>query len=434
MEQEAEGGILSNVHIHFVTEAMFSDLPSEDTDHLLLQGFSGEIGQTAIHSASDLHVYVGLGQSLTPRTLTRVIPSALPPIPPGTAVNITGIPDSLLGLTRRALLAAGFRPVGEVDADRVISDAIGQAKEWTNQPGADLYPEAFADEAKRVAASSGLHVDVLDAKNLNVGGFGSLLSVGQGSRFQPLLVDINHSPAHPVATITLVGKGITFDTGGISLKSPASMMGMRMDKAGAAVVLAVLGAVGRLSLPVAVRGLLPLAENMVGPLATRPGDIVTARNGKKVQILDTDFEGRLVMADAIAYAGEKPTDAIIDIATLTYQVAIALGNDVAGLWSNNDDMAAQLTAAADKAGENLWRLPLVDEYRSQVRTPTGVKNHPETDVGRAITAALFLEEFVPAGTSWAHLDCTGPAWSGPASASGATGFGVHTLMEYLTGL
>lgn len=413
---------------------MFSGLSSDTQDHLRLQGFSGELGCAAVDTSSGLDVYVGLGQSMTPRTLTRVTPSALPRIPAGTEVEITGVPDSLLGVVRRALLGAGLRPLGEDATDKIISQAITKAKEWTNAPGADLHPEAFAEEARLVAAASGLNIGVLQAKDLEVGGFGSLLSVGQGSRFQPLLVDLTHSPSNPVATITLVGKGITFDTGGLSLKSPTSMMGMRMDKAGAAVVLAVLEAVGRLGLPVAVRGLLPLAENMAGPMATRPGDVITARNGKKVQILDTDFEGRLVMADAIAYAAEKPSDAIIDIATLTYQVSIALGNDVAGLFSNSDGIASQLLSASEKAGENLWRLPLVDEYRSQVHAPQGLKNHPEMDVGRAITAALFLEEFVPSGTPWAHIDCTGPAWSGPASALGATGFGVHTLMTYLTGL
>ena len=215
------------------------------------------------------------------------------------------------------------------------------------------------------------------------------------------------------------------------MKRPDQMMGMRMDKAGAAAVLAAISAVASLQLPVEVRALLPIAENMVGPSATRPGDVVKSRNGRTIQILDTDFEGRVLMADAISFAAEENPGLIIDIATLTYQVAIALGDEIAGLFSNSDELAQKLLDAGSEVGEAAWRLPLAEEYRRHVATKTGVKNHPESDTGRAITAALFLQEFIPEGVEWVHLDCTGPAWVGPPSAEGATGYGVLTLIRVL---
>jgi leucyl aminopeptidase len=196
-------------------------------------------------------------------------------------------------------------------------------------------------------------------------------------------------------------------------------------------VLAVIAAARDLCLPIEVRALMPLAENMIGPSATRPGDVATAWNGTRIRIMDTDFEGRVLMADALALGSSDAPDVIIDVATLTYQVAIGLGNDVGGFFTTSNDLGAHLADAGHHCGEPLWRLPLVESYLDQVLTSDGVKNHPESDVGRAITAALFLRHFVQSGVAWAHLDLTGPAWRGPASADGATGFGVRTLITLL---
>jgi leucyl aminopeptidase len=278
---------------------------------------------------------------------------------------------------------------------------------------------------------TGLSVDVWDAARLESEGCRAILAVGQGSIHETRLVDVRYEPPDPIFTVTLVGKGITFDSGGLSLKSPAAMAPMRMDKVGAATVLGVMSVLPELGLPVRVRGILPLAENMIGSRAVRPGDVAVGRSGIPITIMDTDFEGRVLLSDALTLACEEPTDAIIDIAALTYQVAIALGNEIGGMFASTDALAHDLVESGRFAGEDWWRLPLAHRYLPQVVTADGVKNHPESDVGRAITAALFLQRFVSPEIPWAHLDITGPAWSGPASGAGATGFGVRTLLEFL---
>lgn len=422
---------MASVSIHLFTHDSAQTVDPHTADFLAVQGFSGGLGQVAIVTDGGLTVFVGLGNEMSAQSVMHALPSSLPEIPRGTEVRVLGLPSELTGLANSILAVAGLHPESTTRHSLVLAEAVAQAQKLTNAPGAVLYPTAFSREAQELAASAGVTAEVLGLEELVAGGFGGIVGVGQGSFHPPCLIDLRYEPKHPRAKVTLVGKGITFDTGGLSLKSPAGMMSMRMDKAGASAVLAGLCAVARLELPVAVRGLLPMAENMIGPSATRPGDTVIARNGRPIQVMDTDFEGRVVLADALAYAGEEQTDMIIDVATLTYQVAIALGDDVAGLFSNDDGLADGLLAAAGRVGEGLWRLPLVESYRDQVVTPTGVKNHPEKDVGRAITAAMFLQEFVPQNTAWAHLDYTGPAWRGPASGEGSTGFAVRTMVEFL---
>jgi leucyl aminopeptidase len=210
------------------------------------------------------------------------------------------------------------------------------------------------------------------------------------------------------------------------------MQAMRMDVAGAATVLAVLAGLPRLGVRVGVRAVLPFAENLPGPGATRPGDVVTARNGIQIQILDTDFEGRVVLADALAHAAAGSPDVIVDLATLTYQAEIALGPDIAAVFGRDDRALRRFLDAASAAGEPMWSLPWATRYLDQVRTPFGVRNHPLHDSGRAITAALFLGEFVPRDVPWVHCDMTGPAWRGDASSDGATGFGARTLLTLLS--
>jgi leucyl aminopeptidase len=210
------------------------------------------------------------------------------------------------------------------------------------------------------------------------------------------------------------------------------MQGMRSDVAGAATVLAVLAGLRRAGCAVGVRAVLPFAENMPGAGAVRPGDVVTAWNGTQIQILDTDFEGRVVLADALALAAATHPELIVDLATLTYQAEIALGPEIGAVLGRDDAAVQRLLAAADRAGEPMWRLPWATRYLDQVRTPSGVRNHPLRDSGRAITAALFLGEFVPEDVPWVHCDLAGPAWRGDASADGATGFGARTLLELLT--
>jgi leucyl aminopeptidase len=256
-------------------------------------------------------------------------------------------------------------------------------------------------------------------------GFGALVAIGQGSQNGPRLVRLEYSVAPEAPTIALVGKGITFDSGGLSLKSPTAMQSMRLDVAGAATILSVMAAVRRAGCPVNVTAVLPFAENLPGPGAARPGDVVTARNGTQVQILDTDFEGRVVLADGLALAAEAGPDLIVDLATLTYQAEIALGPQIAAVLGRGDRAVARMLAAAAAVGEPMWQLPLARRYLDQVRIPYGVRNHPLHDSGRAITAALFLSEFVPFHVPWVHCDMTGPAWVGTA------GFGTRTVLQLL---
>jgi len=314
---------------------------------------------------------------------------------------------------------------------RAEAQAIRRSRDWTNASGATLSPAAFAGVAREVAVESGLSVDVWDRERLREEECGAVLAVGQGSMHEPCLIDVRYEPTDVRGTVALVGKGVTFDSGGLSLKSPSAMASMRMDKVGAATVLAVMSVLRELDIPLRVRGILPMAENMIGSKAVRPGDIVQGRAGIPITIVDTDFEGRVLMSDALALASEEDPDCIIDLAALTYQVSIALGHDIAGLFSNDDFLSDELLEAADSAGEGLWRLPLARQYEDQVSLGEGVKNHPESEVGRAITAALFLQRFVRPGIPWAHLDISGPAWSGRASGPGATGFGVGTLLAFL---
>lgn len=407
------------------------------------QGFDGTLGQRAVVTDDGLTVYCGLGEQPDREHVRQAV--AAVGLPSGTVLtqNPLGPVGPLLVRESDAVaefVDAGYRPAwphvpGPAMAwAEAEAAALRRARRWTSAPGQDLYPDRFAELARETARINGLGVDVMDDEALEQGGFGGILAVGRGSRHRPRLVDLRYAPADPVASLTLVGKGVTFDTGGLSLKSPTAMAPMRMDKVGAAVVLAVMSVLSDLGLPVTVRGLLPLAENMVGPDAVKPGDVATGRNGTQITIVDTDFEGRVLLSDALAYAAEEPADVIIDVAALTYQSAIALGNEIGALFANDEVLARSLIDAGAAVGEAWWRLPLAQRYLSQVLLGRGVKNHPESDVGRAITAGLFLERFVPDRVAWAHLDLTGPAWMGPASAPGATGFGVRTLLEFVRAL
>lgn len=430
-----------DVNVAFVSPAGLAAVDRPTRDFLSALGFSAQQGQVVasgppVESDFAATVFVGVGgRPWTGDTAVRALADLS--LPEGTSIRPTWFcpglahTDQLIESVSVAVALRGWSWSESPDAGTIIARAVRRCRDWTNASGADLYPERFAELAVELAAASDLAVEVLPEEQLRQEGFGGLLGVGAGSRHRPCLVDLRYRPKNSVGRVTLIGKGITFDTGGLSLKSPAAMAQMRMDKVGASVVLAVMSVLSELGVQREVRALLPLAENMIGPDATRPGDVVTARDGRPILIVDTDFEGRVILADALSYAGEEDTDAIVDIASLTYQVVTALGPSVAGLFSSNEGLADALLEAAETEGEGLWQLPLVTDYLDQVRWRDGVKNHPEQDAGRAITAALFCRDFVPDHVPWAHLDITGPAWVGPASADGATGFGVRTLLRWL---
>ena len=323
------------------------------------------------------------------------------------------------------LVAEELREAAQTGA--AIGDAVRLARSLSNAPSNVATPQQITQWALLIAEQAGVHVSVLEEDGLREQGWGCLLAVAAGSALPPRVVTLRHgSGARP--DISFVGKGVTFDSGGLSLKSPASMQAMRNDKTGAATALAAFAALVRLRSPLTIEAVLPLAENMPGSHATRPGDVVTALNGTQVQVMDTDFEGRLLLADALIHAGRSQPRLVVDIATLTYQAVVALGADIGAMFSNDDWAAGRLAQAAQAAGEPVWQLPLAQRYLPQVRIEHGLRNHPMNDSGRAITAALFLQQFVDDDTPWVHLDVAGPTWRGDASGDGATGYLVASLI------
>ena len=314
----------------------------------------------------------------------------------------------------------------------LVADALRLAQLLVNAPANLVTPARAAAWATDLAAKAGLDCSVLGPDEVSAQGFGALAAIGGGSANGPHLVQLHHArDGSSNRRIALVGKGITFDSGGLSLKSPSAMQAMRLDVAGAATVLAVMAALTRGGCRTDVHAVLPFAENLPGPGAARPGDVVTAWNGTQIQLLDLDFEGRVVLADALAVAAARNPDLLVDLATLTHQAEIALGPEIAAVLGRDDAAINKVLTAARAVGEPMWQLPWASRYLDQVRTGFGVRNHPLTDTGRAITAALFLGEFVPPDTPWAHIDMVGPAWRGDASVDGATGFGTRTLLELL---
>ncbi|MHB1986885.1 MAG: leucyl aminopeptidase [Acidimicrobiales bacterium] len=326
---------------------------------------------------------------------------------------------------------------------RAVTEAIWFARDVTNRAPGDLTPQALAAEAADVAQRGAVNIEVLDEGQIAAERLGGLLGVARGSSEPPRLIKLTYEPdggdAAPrtkVPTIVLVGKGITFDSGGLSLKSPESMIGMKADMAGAAAVIAVVGACRALSVGVRVVGIAPVTENMPGGKAIKPGDVLTIRDGKTIEVLNTDAEGRLVLADGLCLAAEQEPDAIVDIATLTGACVVALGTKVAGLAGNDSYVVGALEAAARRAGESLWRLPLPREYRKDIDSDIAdMKNIGKPRQAGALIAGLMLEEFV-SGRPWAHIDIAGPANSDEDRyevRKGATGFGVRTLLEFVQG-
>lgn len=326
-------------------------------------------------------------------------------------------------------------PAAKRDGARseILSQSANLAREICNQPGNVLFPQTLAEEAARIAKRDGLSVTIFDEKKLRAGKFGGILAVGKGSENPPRLIVLEHrgGPARQ-KPIALVGKAITFDTGGISIKPAANMEEMIFDKAGGMAVLGAMSGIARLKLKRNVVAVIAAAENMPGAAAYRPGDIVTAFDGKTIEIVNTDAEGRVVLADAISYARKTlGAAAIIDLATLTGACGVALGDHAAGLWSTSDTLKNALLAAGEKSGERMWPMPLYDEYFTQIKSDVAlVKNSGGRPAG-ACTAAAFLQTFAEA-TPWAHLDIAYVASLVSARgdmARGATGFGVRTLIE-----
>jgi leucyl aminopeptidase len=319
-----------------------------------------------------------------------------------------------------------------------ISSGVLLARDLVNECAGVLNPVAFAESATQVAKESGLAVKILGEKELKKEKMGLMLAVSQASTpyTPPRLIRLSYKPAgRPTGKVALVGKGVTFDTGGLDVKPPAGMLDMKIDMAGAGCVLGAMLAIGKLKPDIAVTGYLACVENGVGGNAYHPGDVILSRKGLTVEINNTDAEGRLVMADTMDYALEldKP-DTIIDVATLTGACMVALGPHTAGLFSNDDDLAAQISQASENVGEGFWRLPLTETLNKQLRSDIADLKNTGERWGGAITAALFLKNFINEDVSWAHLDIAGPASSnqtGAYTSRGGTGFAVRTLVDYV---
>ncbi len=315
-----------------------------------------------------------------------------------------------------------------------VSENANRCRDLINEPGNVVTPEYIAARAAEIAKELELEVEILDPAGLEARGYNGLLRVGQGSVHPPRLVILRHVPRQASAeTLALVGKGITFDSGGISLKPGDHMWEMKGDMAGAAAVLYALRALGRLRPALKVVGILCCAENLPDANAQRPGDIFTAKNGKSIMVDNTDAEGRLVLTDGLARAGEEGATHIVDAATLTGAVVRALGPSVAGVMGNDHDLIRRIQRSGENHGEAFWELPLVEEYRESLKSPfADLNNIAQGGVAGAITAGLFLREFVPEKVAWAHLDIAGPMFRDrdwKYYEAGAIGFGLKTLVD-----
>jgi len=320
----------------------------------------------------------------------------------------------------------------------VVAAAQRYARDIANEPGNVINPETFEKTARALAEEKGFACTVLQAPELKEKGMNALLSVGQGSATQPRLIHLVYTPKEAAkCTVALVGKGITFDSGGLSIKPADSMVTMKGDKTGACVVLGVIKAASELELPVKIHVVVGAAENMPGGGAFRPDDVLRAYNGKTIEVNNTDAEGRLTLADALAYACEQKPCAVIDIATLTGACAVALGEDTAGLFTNNDELADKLLEAGNLEGERFWKMPMDDErLREKLKSPIADLVNSAGRYGGAITAAMFLEKFVDEKIPWVHLDIAATDFAKDAYSyytKGATGFGARTLTSLLLG-
>ena len=316
---------------------------------------------------------------------------------------------------------------------RLLGECSNLARELANEPGNTLTPREFAARAQQIAGGGGAGVEILDEKQIEALGMGLLLGVGRGSSEPPRLMVFHHDPpgAPKGPVLGLVGKGITFDTGGISIKPAESMDRMKDDMSGGAAVAAAMRAIAKLGAPIRVVGVVPAAENMPGGRAVKPGDILRSAEGKTVEVLNTDAEGRLVLGDALWYARKLGATHLVDVATLTGAIVVALGKSTSGIFGTPESWVDQVRAVADRAGDRMWPLPIFEEYREQLKSEIADFTNTGGRAGGSITAALFLKEF-SGGLPWAHIDIAGTAWvedPKPYQPKGPSGVAVRTLAE-----
>jgi len=319
-----------------------------------------------------------------------------------------------------------------LDRYTMVSDSVNQARDMISEPGSVVIPEYMAEAARKIAKESDLDLKIWDEKKLAKDGYNGLLQVGRGSAHPPRLIRLAYRAKKAKHHLAIVGKGVTFDTGGISIKPSEKMWEMKGDMSGGAAVLYAMRAIGKLKPSVNVTGIVPAAENFPDANAQRPGDIFYAKNGKSIMVDNTDAEGRLILTDGLHLAGEEKATHVLDIATLTGACVRALGYSVAGIMGNDSKLIRAVIDSGQNQGESFWELPLPAEYKELLKTPYADLNNIGGPVAGALTAGLFLQEFVPEKTAWAHLDIAGPFiresdWK--YYEAGAIGFGAKTLVD-----
>jgi len=439
-----------------------------DLSFLAERGFEGRPGEAlAVPAGRGTWIALGVGETGTvtaetlrraaaalartawrdTRVATTLLSAAPPGLDPGLAAQAIAEGAALAAYTfsryktdPKTSKLESLTVVGSGDAARHgldrgarVAAAVALARDLVNEPAAAMTPRRLAEVAAEVAEAEGLTLTVLDEVAIAAERLGGLAGVALGSDEPARLIELVYDPPNGAdGAIALVGKGITFDSGGLSIKTAEGMETMKTDKSGAAAVLAAMSVIAALAPPIRVVAIMPVTENMPGGAALKPGDVLTIRNGKTVEVLNTDAEGRLVLADGLSLAVEAGVDAIIDVATLTGACVVALGRKVAGLMGNHAGWIDQVGQAAARAGEDVWPLPLPEDYRKLIDSDVAdIKNISSGRYAGALTAGLFLREFV-ADVPWAHLDIAGPARSEEDEGylqKGGTGFGVRTLVE-----
>jgi leucyl aminopeptidase len=313
-----------------------------------------------------------------------------------------------------------------------VAEAVNLARDMANEPANYMTPSRMAEAAQGIADEYGLHCKLLDRADMETMAMGALLGVARGSSQPPKLISLSYrGNRNSKGALGFLGKGITFDSGGISIKPSEGMGEMKTDMAGAAAVMAAVAAIARLKVKVNVTAIIPATENLPSGTALKPGDVLEAMNGKTIEVISTDAEGRLILADALCYARKLGLSPLIDLATLTGACRIALGTRYAGLFANDQQLADKVLRAADQAGEKMWQMPMPEEHKEQIKSDIASLKNTGDRAGAAITAAIFLAEFAE-DSPWAHIDIAGPATSSKETGytvKGATGFGVRTLVE-----
>jgi leucyl aminopeptidase len=406
--------------------------PAEEVDANVLRSAAGALARAAKRHPSLAVDLASSAPEVAPAVAAQAIAEGL--VLGGYEFSAFKSEPKPAALTRAVVVGGGGKRAEDAIArGQAIAEAACWARDLGNEPGGTLTPAELAKRAAAAGTQAGFEVTVWDEKEIRKQKLGGLLGVNRGSDQPPRFLRLEYAPEKPRGTVALVGKGITFDSGGLSLKPADGMVGMKGDMGGAAAVLGAFRAVAAVGAKVRLIGFLPITDNMTGGDATRVGDVLTIRNGKTVEVLNTDAEGRLILADGLALATEEAPDAIVDLATLTGACMVALGDRIAGLMGNHDGWMAQVQAAADAAGEEVWPLPLPGHLRPKLDSEVAdIKNVTDTRYGGALAAGLFLKEFVGEGIPWVHLDIAGPSGSTAVDGElvkGGTGFGVRTLVE-----